>query len=282
MTVAAAALGGYAVWEPYRFRLTRKRVPLRKGAPALTVLHVSDLHLKAGDRRKKAFLDRLPDELGIVPDLVVATGDLIEDSDAMEDVVDALSRLEARIGRYFVYGSHDYFASRGPNYAKYFTAKAAKREPLRRDEAPMTEGLEAKGWCNVINRTEIVDAGGHRIRVSGVDDPFLNWHEVDHIERGREDDVAIALVHAPDVVSEWALNHYDLILAGHTHAGQVRVPGIGAIVTNSSLPAALAGGLTKIGTTWLHVSPGLGHGRYSPIRFRARPEATLLFLEPSG
>ena len=256
-------------------------MPVGRHAPSLSILHVSDLHMKAGDHKKKAFLDRLPEQLGLVPDLVVATGDLLEEDGAMGAVVDSLSRLEARIGRYFVYGSHDYFQAQGPSYGKYFTREAPKKKPVRRDESPMTEGLEAKGWISVINRDEVAESEKGRIRISGVDDPFLKWNRVEHIKRGPDDDIAIGLVHAPDVVSEWALNGFDLIFAGHTHAGQVRIPGFGAVVTNSTLPAAMAGGLTKVGNCWMHVSPGLGHGRFSPIRFNARPEATLLTLEPS-
>ncbi|MEA2517702.1 MAG: uncharacterized protein QOG16_1540, partial [Actinomycetota bacterium] len=88
--------------------------------------------------------------------------------------------------------------------------------------------------------------------------------------------LAIGLAHAPDVVSQWMLQGFDLVFTGHTHAGQVRVPGFGAVVTNSSLPTELAGGLHRVGSGWLHVSPGLGTGRFAPIRFNCRPEATLL------
>ena len=279
---AGVALGAYAFLEPFLYRLTRKTVPVVQGAPPLSVLHVSDTHLSAGDRRLRRFLERLPDEVGMVPDIVVATGDLIEETGAIDDLVDLLSRLEARLGRYFVYGSHDYFIPAGPSYTKYFTGGQVKQAPARRDETPMTEALEAKGWRNVINRTEIITTPEGQIRIAGVDDPYLKWHRTEHIERDRGEALAIALVHAPDVVSEWILNGFDLVLAGHTHGGQVRFPGIGAVVTNSSLPTSLAAGLSRIGRGWLHVSPGLGTGRYSPIRFNCRPEATLLLLEPGA
>ena len=277
---AGVALAAYAFLEPFRFRLVRKKVPVRPGTPPLTVLHISDTHMAARDRLLKRFLASLPERLGLVPDIVAATGDLIEEEEAINDLVASLCAIEARVGRYFVYGSHDYFEATGSAYTKYFTGGPVKNEPRRRDETLMTEALEAKGWRNVINRTELVTADNSRIRVAGVDDPYLEWHRTDHIERGKGDDLAVALVHAPDVVSEWCLNDFDLILAGHTHAGQVRVPGIGALVTNSSLPTELAGGLSRIGRSWLHVSPGLGNGRYTPIRFNCRPEATLLYLEP--
>ena len=277
-----AALGAYAFVEPYRYRLTRKKVPTRHGAPPLTVLHLSDTHLAPGDKRLLRFLEGLPAEIGFVPDIVAATGDMIEEDAAIQPVVDALSGIEARLGRFFVYGSHDYYASSGPAYFKYFTDGEVKRPAIRRDESPMTEGLRSKGWIDVMNRTETVAGDRVSVRVAGVDDPYLGWHRTDHIERGLADDLAIALVHAPDVVSEWALNDFDLVLAGHTHGGQVRIPGVGAVVTNCSLPRALAAGLTRVGRTWLHVSPGLGTGHYTPIRFNCPPEATLLYLEPGS
>lgn len=277
-----AALGAYSLMEPFRYRLVRKKVPIRHGAPPLTVLHLSDTHLAAGDDRLLRFLDRLPTEMGTVPDVIVATGDLIEEEAAIDPIVAALSGIEARVGRFFVYGSHDYFAPEGPSYLKYFIDGEVKQPARRRDESPMTTGLENKGWINVINKTETVRVEQMTLRVAGVDDPYLRWHRTEHIERGLSDDLAIGLVHAPDVVSEWALNGFDLVLAGHTHGGQVRIPGAGAVVTNCSLPRELAAGLTRIGRTWLHVSPGLGTGRYSPIRFNCPPEATLLSLEPGS
>ncbi len=277
-----AALGAYAFVEPFRYRLTRKTIPIRHNVPSLTVLHLSDTHMAPGDRRLRRFLEGLPEEIGFVPDIVVCTGDFIEDGDAIDDVVAAMAGIEARIGRFFVYGSHDYFSPAGPSYLKYFTGAPVRKQPTRRDETPMTRGLEAKGWVNVVNRTEVVVSEKGTIRVAGVDDPYLRWHRTEHIERGATDDLAIALVHAPDVVSEWVLNGFDLVLAGHTHGGQVRVPGVGALVTNCSLPRALAAGATRIGRTWLHVSPGLGTGRFTPIRFNCRPEATLLYLDPAG
>jgi predicted MPP superfamily phosphohydrolase len=278
--MAGAAGAAYALYEPYRFRLMTKEIPLRPGTPALTVLHVSDLHLRASSHRLMSFLEKLPDELGEVPDLVIATGDFVEDDSSMKDVVSLLARLEARVGRFFVYGSHDYFRATRPSYTKYFTGRSTPK-PIRRDETPMTEALEAKGWRNLTNRTEIVESPHGKIRVSGVDDPYLKWHRTGHIER-HDESLAIGVVHAPDVVSEWILNGFDLVVAGHTHAGQVRLPVVGALVTNCSLPTELASGLSRVGPGWLHVSPGLGHGRFTPIRFGARPEVTLLRLNPEG
>jgi predicted MPP superfamily phosphohydrolase len=146
------------------------------------------------------------------------------------------------------------------------------------DTRQLEEGLDRLGWIPLLNRDRVITVDGKNVRLSGVDDPYIHRHQTAHIHRDASDDLAIGIMHAPDLVSQWGLNHYDLILAGHTHGGQVRVPGVGALVTNSSLPAQLAMGLSHVGSTWLHVSPGLGTSRYSPIRFLARPQATLLHV----
>src|SRR5688500_4839948 len=114
--LGVAGLGLYAFVEPYLVRLTRKKLPIRHGAPALSVLHLSDTHLAAGDRVLRRFLEDLPGRVGFVPDIVAATGDLIEEDGAIDEVVSLLAGIEARIGRFFVYGSHDYFESTGPSY----------------------------------------------------------------------------------------------------------------------------------------------------------------------
>ena len=276
---AGAGLGLYALVEPYRFRLRTLDVPLHQGGLRLNVLHVSDTHMRAGDRRLQDFLERLPGELDAPPDLVLATGDLIEDDTGIAPLLDALGRLESNYGCFYVFGSHDYFQSKFQAYTKYFTGRRPVGAP-RADTEALEHGLKQRGWSPVTNATASVDTPGGRILIAGVDDPYIRRHKTDHIRREQDDALAVGLVHAPDVVSEYALAGFDLVVAGHTHGGQIRLPGLGAVVTNCTLPAALAGGLTPVGNTWLHVSPGLASGRFAPIRFNCRPEATLLRLHP--
>jgi predicted MPP superfamily phosphohydrolase len=280
--LGAAALGAYSLYEPYRYRLRTLVVPARSGAPALDVLHVSDTHMTARSTRLAAWLTALPDRLEREPDLVLATGDFVDDDGGIEPVVTALAALEARLGRYYVLGSHDYYQSRFrlEGYLKYFRPDHERPKTLPGDTLRMEDGLRGKGWIAVTNATEIVSHGDAQIRIAGVDDPYLRRHRTEHIHRDVEDAFAIGLVHAPDVVSEWLLAGFDLVLAGHTHGGQVRFPIAGAAVTNCSLPAALAGGLHRVGGGWLHVSPGLGSGRFAPVRFNRPPEATLLKIRP--
>jgi uncharacterized protein len=275
-----AGLGAYSLYEPYRFKLASHDVRLGRTVPSLTVLHLSDLHLRAGRTALTRWLEELPRRLGERPDLVAVTGDLIEDPSGIEVAVRVLAGFEGSLGRFYVLGSHDYYESAGPSYSKYLTGRHNMRKAQRADTASLEAGLKGAGWVPLTNATEIVDSPGGRIRVTGVDDPYISRHSTDHITRAAGEVFALGLMHSPDVVSDYALHGYDLVLAGHTHAGQVRLPRFGALVTNSSLPAGLAGGLHRVGPTWLHVSPGLGTSRYSPVRFLARPEATLLRIAP--
>ena len=277
----AAAAAAYPFVEARLHRLVKRTVPVREGAPALDILHLSDAHLTQRTEHVARFLRNLPENLGGLPDLVLATGDMIDDDSGIDLLLQALQPIQARAGCFFVHGSHDYYQSSGPAYTKYFTGDRSSGKSRPADVSRLDTGLAELGWTSVDNKSVRVDARGTTVLVAGVDDPYIQRHRTTHIARARDDDIAIALVHAPDVVSEWCLHSFDLVLAGHTHGGQVRLPGLGALVTNCSLPSALAMGLTRIGASWLHVSPGLGTSRFAPIRFNARPEATLLQLRPT-
>ena len=274
-------MGAYALAERHRFHLNRMQLEWTVAATPWTILHVSDTHMTAGHKTLRHWLLDLPEQLGGAPDMVLATGDFIENDSGIGPVIEALGTLRSRHGCFYVLGSHDYYQSKFQAYTKYFTGRRPVHAP-KADTARLEAGLKEAGWTPVTNSTEVVDTDRGRVRVTGVDDPYIHRDRTDHIRREPGDALALGLVHAPDVVSDYALAGYDLVVAGHTHAGQVRVPGVGAVVTNCTLPSALAGGLNRIGDTWLHVSPGLGSGRFAPIRFNCRPEATLLTFQPAG
>lgn len=286
MVRAGLALGGagtaYALIEPYRFRLQRHRLEVEPGRPRLTVLHVSDLHLTGRDGRRAAFVRSVADRLEAEPDLVICTGDLIEDDSGIDLVLEALGALGSRLGSFYVLGSHDYYQSRFKSPTKYLSGTRESVIAPAADVQRLEAGLADLGWVALTNRTEHVELEGASIRVAGVDDPYLNRERTDHIARSHEDAFAIGVTHSPDVMSEWALAGYDLVLAGHTHGGQLRAPVVGALVTNSALPAGLAMGPSKVGRAWLHVSPGMGTSRFTPVRFLCRPEVTLLEIVPTS
>ncbi len=130
-------------------------------------------------------------------------------------------------------------------------------------------------------------------RSPGVDDPHLGYDDLDAVG-GPADagaDLRLAVAHAPylRVLDHFARAGHDLLVAGHTHGGQVCVPGVGALTTNCDLDTARAKGLHRHpadsrpgdpGSAWLHVSAGLGTSPYVRFRVACRPEATLLTLLP--
>lgn len=276
--VVALGLATAAVYpfvEARWFRLKEHVVVSGRELPQVSILHLSDTHLNGGDKGLIRFLESLPDRIG-TPDIVVATGDLIEDNSGIEPIARVLNAINATIGRFYVLGSHDYYQTQFQSYLKYF----GKRAPAMRAPRADTERLESllgnEGWICLTNRTEVIATPHGPMRFAGVDDPYLKRQDVHHIERAVGEVLAVGLAHSPDVVSEWMLRGYDLVFTGHTHGGQVRAPFIGALVTNSTIPTMLAAGLHRIGHSHLHASPGLGTGRFAPIRFACRPEATLL------
>lgn len=271
-------MAAYSLVEPRLFRLRRYSVPV-KSAPPLRILHLGDTHMTSRYHPIAGFVRSLPTRVGFQPDLIIATGDLLDHDSGIDLVLDAFSCLSARLGKFYVFGSHDYFKSQFKSPTRYLTGRRAEPSKIPVDTARLEAGLQEQGWTPLTNTTEHVADGS--IRIAGVDDPYIHRHRTGHIERAAGERLAIGVTHAPDVVSDWLLNGYDLVLAGHTHGGQLRAPGYGALVTNSTIPAELAAGLHRVGTGWLHVTPGLGHSRYSPVRFLCRPEAALLELSPN-
>ncbi len=261
------------------YRLVRYRIDiLPAGGPeSLTVLHLSDLHFTRGSRKMAAFLASLPEA-----DVTAVTGDIVGEPEAVEPAVAALSRVRGRLASYFVLGSNDYFAPRPLNYLRYFLKSRRRRLGTRGRAPDLVAQLEADGWVHLRNVRQEVTLDGLPVEVVGLDDPHIDRHDIRVAPRRAPERFGFAVVHSPDVAPELAALGYHFVVAGHTHGGQVRMPLVGALVTNSHLPRRLVSGLVRMGPAYLHVSPGLGTSKYAPFRFLCRPEATLLELRCTG
>ena len=290
-TTAATALGlaataaaglAYARWEAGHYVLRRSTVPvLPAGQDPLRVLHLSDLHLVPGQRRKAAWIGSLAE---LRPDLVVVTGDFMSHMDAVPHVLDALDPLFHLPGA-FVLGSNDYYAPRPINPARYLKGPS-QLEPKRAmlPWGDLVDGLVSNGWQDLGNHRSTLKADGRVIDVRGVDDPHISRDRYGDVQGAFDDsaDLSLGITHAPylRVLDGMATDGADLILAGHTHGGQLCIPGIGALVTNCDIDRKRAKGLSSHGASALHVSAGLGTSPYAPVRFACPPEATLLTLAP--
>ncbi|MDP8955495.1 MAG: metallophosphoesterase [Actinomycetota bacterium] len=280
---AAVAIGSacvaYGVFIERRwYRLVRYEVPILPpdASGPVTVLHLSDLHFTASDEKKERFLASLPQ-----PDVAVVTGDILGEPAAVETAVAALRPLRGKRASYFVLGSNDYFAPRPLNYAAYFRGTRRRRKAAPGRSGDLVSQLETDGWTYLKNRKTSARLDGVGAEVVGLDDPHIERQDLRVASRNDADAFGLALVHSPDPAPELAALGYQLVLAGHTHGGQVRMPFVGALVTNSTIPTRLSMGLSRFGRTVLHVSPGLGTSKYAPFRFLCRPEATLLELTPA-
>jgi predicted MPP superfamily phosphohydrolase len=276
--------------EARAYTLRRATVPvLPPGSPALRVLHLSDLHLTPGQKRKQQWVRGLAE---LEPDLVVDTGDNLAHRDSVPVVMDALGDLLGVPGVY-VFGSNDYFEPTLRNPFKYLLPDDGKRytDVPQLPWRELRTELSAAGWTDLTNRRATLEVRGLRLAFAGVDDPHLGYDRLDEVAGPADTgaDVRLGVAHAPylRVLDRFAADGYDGILAGHTHGGQVCLPGFGALTTNCDLEPARARGLHRHpaasrpgdpGSSWLHVSAGLGTSPYARIRVACRPEATLLTL----
>lgn len=278
----AATLLYASAYERVRWTLRRYDIPvLGQDAEPLRILHVSDLHMLPNQHGKQEWVRSLD---ALDPDFVALTGDNLSAPDAVPAVLDALSPLLRRPGA-FVFGSNDYYGPIPKNPFKYFKKHHKRTYGAELPWTDLRDALADSGWADLTNTRASLVAGGRTIELAGVDDP--------HVKRDRyaavagpldpHADLHLGLVHAPEprVLDEFAGDGFDLVLAGHTHGGQLRVPGYGALVTNCGIERDLARGAHRWrGDTWLHVSAGMGTSPYAPIRFACPPEVSLLTLVP--
>lgn len=284
LTTAAfgAALAAEPFVEPHLPVLRRVQVPvLAPTARPLRVLHLSDLHLLPAQRRKIAWVQRLA---RLRPHLVVSTGDHLSSVAAIPALARTLGALTADgAPAVFVPGNNDYYTPVPPSPLRYLRGGAQQR---RRPDLPWADAAAALvdvGWTDLTSRRLPLDVHGTALLLTGTDDG--------HLRRDRYEQVAgavppgvlgVGVTHTPAarLLGAFRRDGHRLILAGHTHGGQLRPPGMGAVVTNCDLPRWRARGLTRDDGGWLHVSAGLGSSPWLPVRLCCRPEATLLELVP--
>ena len=281
LLAGAAGVAGVLV-EPMFPVLRRVTVPaLPVGSAPLRVLHVSDLHLLPRHGRRSQWLRGLA---ALQPDLAVSTGDHLSSAAAIPLLAASLAALTADgTPGVFVPGNNDYYTPTRPSLLGYFSPGAPVRRGPDLPWGEAARALEVVGWTDLTHRRTTIELQGRAVTLTGTDDAHLKRDRYERVA-GPVDGFAIGVTHTPQrrVLTAFAEDGHRLLLAGHTHGGQVRLPGVGALITNCDLDRARARGLSRYDDAWLHVSAGLGTSPYAPVRLCCRPEASLLTLVPSG
>ena len=318
---AAGALFYATQVERGDVRLDRFTVDIdRPGIPqaGITILHLSDLHFRPGGRAQARKIARLWQLLaGERYDLVVLTGDLIHDGAGLPAVLALIERLCPRLGAFNCPGNHDYaeysvwgmfgasgrgngalpaatggsgllreVAGRARDLAGYLR-KVVRNELVRlpvafNDVAAMNVELAARGVQPLVNRALRVQAEGVDLWVAGVDDPTEGRPDLAAALTGvPEGAPLILLAHNPDIWLDPRVGRADLVLSGHTHGGQVRLPLVGAAHTQGThLTRRRPAGWFQRGGTRMFVSRGLGES--IPLRFGVPPQAALIRVVPGS
>lgn len=278
--LGAATLAYGTLVERNAFTVRQFDVPvLAPGSAPLRILHVSDLHITPNQRRKQEFIRDLA---RLRPDLVVNTGDTISHARAIPAIMRSLEPL-FEFPRVFVPGNNDYYVPQLKNPLRYFVRRDERVRGPRLPWAELAAAMEASGWLDLTHVRAVVKAADVEVALAGTDDPHLKRARYALIAGPAEPAAAVRMgvTHSPEpaLLRSFARDGYDLVLAGHTHGGQVRVPFGPAIVTNCGIDVHRARWLHRWDDQmWFHVSAGLGTGPYTPVRFACRPEASLLTL----
>ncbi len=222
---------------------------------ALSVCHWSDLHFSGRiDRGYFREVVRLTNAMHV--DLIALTGDVCDKAYCIPWIPELLGQAQARLGKLFVLGNHD----------------------LRtKDVARLRAGLVEAGFSDVGGRQEAVDGG--RILIAGNERPWFNAPQsaIDAtFDPAEEQPLKILLSHTPDHLGWARAQRFDLMLAGHTHGGQIRFPWIGPVICPSWHGTKYAAGFFHEHPTVLHVSRGTAS--LMPLRILCPPEITKLVL----
>lgn len=295
--VALGALAWGALVERGRYQLRVEQIPLLDpGSEPIRILHLSDLHLAPWQKNAVSWIRALADN---PPDLVVGTGDFFGHPDALPAIREALLPLRGIPG-VVVHGSNDRVSPRLVNPFGYLFGPSHDTRGGDLDFPGLVDlYTNTLGWHDIDNGAVSLRVNGSELEFIGLGDAHHGLDQVDHMPlwleafreaRTENSDGAhgsittIGVSHAPyrRVLDAFVTHGAELIFAGHTHGGQVCVPGVGALTTNCDLPTSQARGLSRWShaerASYLNVSAGIGTNIYAPVRFACPPEAVLVTL----
>lgn len=284
----------YALFiETRMFRVVHAQMRMRNFSGKLSILHISDFHFKTGEGTKLRFLR----ELHKFPvDMVIVTGDMIDDNTGIDYCLEALSGFKTTLGVFAVFGAHDHWDTHFWNVVRDLSL-GVYHKGTPNDFTRLKRELERAGIVCLENGSHRLTLPGINgdspqktgqspfIRASsdlwivGVDDVFAGLGDFEKALAGVPRDASrILLTHTIQDPKELAAHGFDAVFAGHSHGGQVRLPLFGAIITRSSLERKYASGVFEVDGTAFHLNNGIGTGKWTGFRFLCPPEATYIEL----
>ena len=283
-TLAVAATAGagatfYAWRESKRVELTETvlQVPdLPPGLDGLRMLHVADTHFPANGESLPRFLEAARRRRY---DLVVGTGDFVDSQAGWEVALRAFRSLDPALGIFAVIGGHERYGRLRRRDLLTRLGGRGRRDWV--DPSPFLDGLRKAGVRVLMNESTPAEIEGELVRFVGIDDAY---HDLDRLEEALPPQglsapgFPILLSHSPDGVLHPAARGIPVALCGHTHGGQIRIPGYGAPVRHArAVGRSNASGLLRIGDTQVVISRGFGTTTL-PLRFACRPELGIVEL----
>ena len=271
--MAAAAVGWiWFQWQCWGVSATHTDVALR-GLPAqfdgFKIVHLSDLHGHEYGEGNRNLLDMVARE---TPDLIVVTGDLIDQEGQLEMIPALAKGLAAVAPTYYVTGNHEWSLGTG-------TVKALKGL------------LDQCGVAVLSNQYEILERGGARVVLAGVDDPNGYADQTTpeelyaRIARDEPGLFTLLLAHRNDRFGQYAAAGYDFVMSGHAHGGIIRLPFVGGVIgTSLTLFPEWTSGIYTLGDSTLFVSRGMGNNTvpFKGFRIFNRPELAVVTLRAEG
>jgi predicted MPP superfamily phosphohydrolase len=285
----------YAAWiEPYRPVLRRVQQPVPEHWPELSILHLSDLHVRADADDLYRSQNRLLRSIHEQPDIVCVTGDVCETLQDVPRAVVLIGQLQPRFGIFVIPGNHEHDAP-VPVWRRRATWNISRQAeklawrcfgPRQRSSGAaecreMAAEMHAHGFRPLLNEGLRIEIGGRSLWIAGVDSAWAGLsHAAAALEGRTPDEPTLALVHEPEAAFSFIARGAELVLAGHTHGGQVRLPFVGAPYSHrTDRRIQVDAGVQRIGRSHLHISAGLGHS--ISLRLNCPPEATWIECVPS-
>ena len=262
--------------EPYKIRIQHYTLNSPKITNGFTIMQLSDFHLRKGSIDKVEELLRILKSLTI-PDLILLTGDYMEEEGVDELFSEILSALKAKYGIYAIFGNHEYYRY---NLIHLFAGWIKEGKPV--DQSKIINLLEKYNVKIIDNDNLILNIENNQIQLIGIHDAFTYNDNHEKALKGFNDKILnILMTHSPEAFFKIKNYKFDLVLAGHTHGGQIRLPFYGGIASRTNLPKKLIYGFYKYNNSTIIITNGLGEGRLVPFRFRCPPEINLISFSPS-